>query len=65
MTHCFAHSSLQNVVLLKKNHTYEQIDMEEFHKNMLDNYISDAKVERHIFKDVTELFGVRYNSLNS
>ncbi|KAI9355178.1 hypothetical protein BD770DRAFT_315838 [Pilaira anomala] len=49
--------SLQNVVLLKKNHTYEQIDMEEFHKNMLDNYISDAKLERHIFKDVTELFG--------
>ena len=55
MTHCFAHSSLQNGVLLKKNHAYEQINMEELH-----NYIS----ERHIFKDIAELFGIRYNSLN-
>jgi hypothetical protein len=64
MTHCFARSSLQNVVLLKKNHTYDQIDMEELHKNMLNNYISDVRVERHIFNDITELFSVRYSSLN-
>ncbi|KAG1151459.1 hypothetical protein G6F37_009174 [Rhizopus arrhizus] len=24
---------------------------------MLNNYISDVKVERHIFNDITELFG--------
>lgn len=59
MTHCFAHSSLRNVVLLKKNHKYEQIDMDKLHENMLDNYISGVKVERHIFKDITELFGIR------
>lgn len=60
----FVRSSLQNVLLKKKNHTYEQIDIKELHKNMLNNYISDVKVERHIFNDITELFGVRYNSLN-
>lgn len=38
--------------------------MEELHKNMLNSYISEVKVERHIFNDITELFGVRYNSLN-
>lgn len=64
MMHCFAGKSLRNVVLLKKNHGYNGIDMDEFYKSMLNNYIDNVKVERHTFNDIAELFGVRNTRFN-
>ncbi|KAI9246384.1 hypothetical protein BY458DRAFT_446799, partial [Sporodiniella umbellata] len=48
--------ALHNIILLKKNHEYEQMDMKELYENLLDEYISDTKIERNAFSDITELF---------
>ncbi|KAG2204530.1 hypothetical protein INT47_012589 [Mucor saturninus] len=54
--------SLQHIVLLKK-HTYKQIDVEEFHENMLDNYISDSfNVEKDERDSIKLMFLIARNS---
>lgn len=46
--------------LLKKKHLRTNRHEGLLQDNMFDNYVSDVKVERHIFDATTKLFGVGY-----
>ncbi|KAG1497860.1 hypothetical protein G6F47_008206 [Rhizopus delemar] len=50
--------SLYNIILLKKEQTYSEVDMSVLYKDMLDEYKNYEKVDKDVFSEITEAFRI-------
>lgn len=56
--HSYVARSLYNIILLKKEQTYSEVDMSVLYKDMLDEYKNYEKVDKDVFSEITEAFRV-------
>lgn len=56
--HYYIARSLNNIILLKKNQSYPEIDMSDLYKAMLDEYRNHEKVDQKTFTKIIEAFRV-------
>jgi hypothetical protein len=55
----YFNSSLYNIVLLKKNYAYPQIDFSMINDELSEEFESSPKIEISIFMEIIQIFRVR------